>query len=522
MRILETLMFLACTLLATQSASASWVVSEADNRFYLSSEEAVNRLEIVSAGGRPEFIEERKMPGGLRLLHYRAGTAGTSAPIQVERALVFDSTSADLIGDYPFRYKPLPTGKDIPDVSQPQWCFEKQYLRIVDDTTQVDERILLPVESMATHCMDTERTEKQKIVEASEDQRDLPVNQRPVPGSIQPLYDGIHSWRYSATDDSQTLFILNGDQQVVATTDISGCYFCNGTEDNCLVNGIFPLPDTATANGVALGAICNWGAHSQKFIAVSPAPTDVPATTTMTGRYQIDLTSTNLGTIISGAKLDGSVQKLTFPEGAAHQKNGEGYQSVRFLSQSQYPTEVSALVAKLKSIVRQRDADDLQALLDSGVVFSFAESGGDRRFSEYWRLQEYPEKSDLWEHLDRLLRIPPAYLTSEREIVFPYFIAEWPENLEASKFQVVVSSEAGLHAGPSKFAPLTRTIPAGSAIKVIKAPIAGSAKDWLYVESSEGFFGYLPTHHARSPLDFRLGLAKTESGWRINYLVEGD
>lgn len=522
MGIIKTVILLIGMLLASQAASTSWVVSETDGRFYLNSQENSDEFEIISAGGRPKFISGREIPGGLRLLRYRAGTAGTSAPVQIERALVIHSESGRLIGDYPFRYQPLPNGKATPDIEQPQWCLDKRHLRIVDNSTQVDARIPLPQESTSTRCLDDNQQQRQQAAKSSGDQRDLPVNRLPVPGSIHPLYDGLHSWRYDAADGSQSLSILSGDQQVVASADISNCHFCTGVEDNCLVNGVFPLPSAEPTNGVSLGAICNRGAHGQALTTLSPAQAKEPQITTLTGRYQIDIATTNAGVIVSGDRQDGSMRTRQFPETSMHDKRGKGYQLMRFPSPPEHPPEVTELVDKLKAVVRTRDAEKLQALLDPEVIFSFAERGSVTGFSEHWSLGENPEKSEIWEHLDKLFRLPPAYLAPDREIVFPYFAADWPEGMDPADYQVVITAEAMLHAGPSPFAPLTGRLPVGSAIKIVNSPIARSESHWLYAETHEGDFGYLPRHHARSVLDFRLGVAKTDDDWRITFLIAGD
>lgn len=374
-----------CALESSQLVPAHWAVSEEEGRFYLNNQEDDIQYEVISVGGMPDFIKERKIPGGLRLLQYSAGTAGTSTLVRIERALVIDSKSGNLIGDYPFRYTSLPNRNGTHNINQPQWCFEKRHLLIVDTEANHDERIQLPQENMSPHCLDTQQAGEQKSDETSKNQRH---------------------------------------------------------------------PDV-----------------------------------------------THLG-----ANLDGSVHRQYFTEP----------------STPQYPSEASTLVARLTSIIRQRDAEKLQTLLDSEVVFSFAESGSDRRFLEYWSLQEHPEKSAVWEHLESLLKIPPAYLESEQELVFPYFIAEWPEYMDASEFQVVVNSEAEQHAEPSNLAPLLGTLSVGSSIKIIKPPLSQPASEWLYVETHEGVFGYLLKNHARSALDFRLGLAKKAQGWKIAYLVAGD
>lgn len=339
-----------------------------------------------------------------------------------------------------------------------------------------------------------------------------------MPGELNPLYDGAHSWRYVDNASSPNVSIVRTDtQETIATADLTGCRFCRGVEDNCQATGIFPLPAPSVLNGVSLGVVCSWGAHSQKFLQLSEL-----RNAELVGHYWISVIPTDVGVTVSGDGLASTEETLRFPAGTKHSSVGDGHRPRSVTPSDAHSAELDDLIRELDTVIRNRDSQALQAMLHPQVTFSFAEAPGISGFSDFWKLHDDPQSSTIWAVLEAVLAHPAAYSANSNEVVFPYYSVDWPETLSPWEYLVVVRKEAVLVAGPSATAPVVRELPIGMLVSHQPMPITRASSDWHYVQTPDGAFGYLPRNAARSPLGLRLGLTKKRGAWKIHYLVAGD
>jgi len=129
---------LLITLLFSSTIFA-WQVKDRNGIFVIN--KGVVNLEIESSGGIPVFKKSLKLNKRYSILIYYSGTAGTSNPISINRAIVYDTKQKKSLGDYAHSYSSL-SGKDL---EQPKWKFnkEKSTLRIIDSESGTDEKINL-------------------------------------------------------------------------------------------------------------------------------------------------------------------------------------------------------------------------------------------------------------------------------------------------------------------------------------------------------------------------------------------
>lgn len=113
------------------------VVQKKDN--FLLKNNAGKFFSIESVGGIPKFIKEEKRGEELLLVIYNSGTAGTSQPIEMHRALVFNKKK--LVGDFPFKYVPSKGTTYKPE--QPKWTLTKGKLVVLDSEEEKTYEISL-------------------------------------------------------------------------------------------------------------------------------------------------------------------------------------------------------------------------------------------------------------------------------------------------------------------------------------------------------------------------------------------
>jgi hypothetical protein len=114
-------------------AGPKWKVILFNDSLYLELENT--RLKLRPIGPKVKFIKSEitkyKFKGNpIHLLHYHAGSAGTSKIFTQQRAILYIPKMRISMGDFPTKIK---SGKDQ-YVTQPIWKWTKSKLTIVDPT----------------------------------------------------------------------------------------------------------------------------------------------------------------------------------------------------------------------------------------------------------------------------------------------------------------------------------------------------------------------------------------------------
>jgi hypothetical protein len=119
---------------------ASWKVVKKGADFFIHSPEGKSFV-IQSVGGKPHFIKaESYEKDYLRVIYY-AGSAGTSSPVIVSRALLFKKSPLKFLGDFPFSYEKGKGAKEDPE--QPIWKVKSKTLTVTDPSTDEEKTIKL-------------------------------------------------------------------------------------------------------------------------------------------------------------------------------------------------------------------------------------------------------------------------------------------------------------------------------------------------------------------------------------------
>ncbi|MGX1307983.1 uncharacterized protein YecT (DUF1311 family) [Amorphus suaedae] len=79
-----------------------------------------------------------------------------------------------------------------------------------------------------------------------------------------------------------------GRQRVLSETDLSGCYFCSGEEDNCAADGVYVMADPEIPTRPRVFAVCHSGAHSQSLRLVDPVASGSDVAFAAVGSYFLE------------------------------------------------------------------------------------------------------------------------------------------------------------------------------------------------------------------------------------------
>ncbi|MDD0854080.1 hypothetical protein HBN50_13285 [Halobacteriovorax sp. GB3] len=135
------LLFTLCFLISFQTLANDWYIQDKDGFFLLTSkEDKEHYYQLRDVGGGPEFQQVEILRGDIVKLIYNAGTAGTSAPISMIRAIVYNTKTKKFLGDYPLAYRSVMKMS----FEQPQWQIKENILYVSDSNYDEIWTIKLP------------------------------------------------------------------------------------------------------------------------------------------------------------------------------------------------------------------------------------------------------------------------------------------------------------------------------------------------------------------------------------------
>lgn len=179
--------------------------------------------------------------------------------------------------------------------------------------------------------------------------------------------------------------------------------------------------------------------------------------------------------------------------------------------------------AKLREIVKKRDADALLDRVHDSIEFSFgADASGKPAFVKNWGLKTNPAKSALWRELAQVLAEGAVY-EGEQEFTAPYYYSKWPEAFDAFEYMLVHGEKVPVRKEAKASAPVVESV----SYLIVKAP-EGEGKGFTAVELPNGKKGFVETKSLRSPVGYRAIFLfvkdKTSLGgrWLLKTFIAGD
>lgn len=352
----------------------------------------------------------------------------------------------------------------------------------------------------------------------------------PVPGTQARFPNAPFSWRYEGADrDSRIIILDDKGGQPAALYDLDGGWFCKSDDDNCDLDGIFPIVLTSTPQEPVLGVVAHVGAHGQRISVFRPLRDKTRPVFEAVAEYALIL--------------------KVMPDGLAVEMEmlGTGDQIVRDhrmwiagdaglcteVTEQRLPAppapsrEAAELENTLRRIARDRNLYDFVALLSDDVLVSFGGEGGKQEFLSSLDLgHEINGEAVFWKTLDRLLASGGWNEDTAPQIMtWPWFFAGWPQDDDGYD-AFIAGPDVALRAGPHETAPVLATL--GFGALRFAAPdddaqvVDWNASGWLPVAAPGYCLGYVRAQDATPLLGTRLVARQTNGGWEIEAMVSGD
>lgn len=168
----------------------------------------------------------------------------------------------------------------------------------------------------------------------------------------------------------------------------------------------------------------------------------------------------------------------------------------------------------LGEAVRDRDADALLQLTSADVKLDFGGGGGLTTFKE--RLAD--EDGRLWQEIEQLLDLGCA-VDEGGDMVLPWLFAQDLGVDDPFATMVTLGPDVALRERPERSAPVVETI-AWDTVQLAEG--FDPAAEFAGVTSRSGKTGFIANTMLRSPVDYRLYVARNGGRWQIVSFVAGD
>jgi len=187
----------------------------------------------------------------------------------------------------------------------------------------------------------------------------------------------------------------------------------------------------------------------------------------------------------------------------------------------------AAFRKKLISAIEKKDLKYLEQICDPDINYSFGGGGGFKEMIKFWNLNE-PD-SGFWDKFQSVISRGGVLSEMEGTTYFtaPYYFDLFPEDLDPTEYDVIVSKDVSLRASPDAASKEVAKLSYNFVkIDYDKSVPVGDPDDfkysWLKVTTLGGKSGYVESEYVDGSFGYRAVFVKNGSEWRMTAFVEGD
>ena len=185
----------------------------------------------------------------------------------------------------------------------------------------------------------------------------------------------------------------------------------------------------------------------------------------------------------------------------------------------------------LINAIKKKDLKFLLEHTDDKINYSFGGCDEDtiiKGFIKFWKLDENPEKSEIWYELGEVLRLGGAFNDDKTSFTAPIsFAARGYGELDAYEGSVIIGENVNVRSEPSsKSKVIARlsycVVRSDGQNETGSETINGETYPWVAISTLDGVKGYVFGKYVRSPIDYRACFVKKNGVWKMVFFVNGD
>lgn len=356
----------------------------------------------------------------------------------------------------------------------------------------------------------------------------------PERGRLVPFPNAPFAWRLEGSDRDPSIVVLHADSgESLARFDIGGGSFCVSDDNNCDLDGIFPIVLASAPQEPVLGVVAHVGAGAgelgQLISVFRPLRDMAKPVFEAVADYALILKVMPDGLVVELEMLGAEDQIVREHRMwiAGDQGHCAEFAALMLPDPPAPSREAADLENTLRRIARDRNLHDFVTLMSDDVLVSFGGDGGKQEFYSSLDLgHEINGEALFWKTLDRLLATGGwNENASPQSMTWPWFFPAWPDDDDGYD-AFIAGPDVALRAGPDDTAPVLARL--GFGALRFAAPDADAetvdwhAFGWLPVAAPGHCLGYVRAVDATPLLGTRMVASETEDGWKIEAYVAGD
>ncbi|MFN0097878.1 MAG: hypothetical protein ACKVS7_04320 [Gemmatimonadaceae bacterium] len=169
----------------------------------------------------------------------------------------------------------------------------------------------------------------------------------------------------------------------------------------------------------------------------------------------------------------------------------------------------------LLAIVAARDTSRLLALLDSNIKSSFGGDDGLDGFRAHWELAK--GETRVWAVLQDVLSHGGTFEGPDM-FVAPYSFGAFPDTLDAFSLLVVRRPAVRAYARADSMSRVVGIL----AYQLVRVADTVPPEPWVGIALRGDSVGFVRSEFVRSPIDYRITIARENGRWRVIYFLAGD
>jgi len=187
--------------------------------------------------------------------------------------------------------------------------------------------------------------------------------------------------------------------------------------------------------------------------------------------------------------------------------------------------QLEEVYRQFKEAVANRDLEALDHFLDDEIRASFGSDNGKQAFYEFWESRH----DAMWAEFDKIIALGGIFHEEEQRFTAPYTFRGMPDEFCSFEHFLVVGDGVNVYAQRNAGAGIIDRL----SYNIISRENIYSDELWIafWQMGDDGFVqvgspsgaGYVQRRYIRSPIDYRFGFSRNESGeWKMTFMIAGD
>lgn len=180
---------------------------------------------------------------------------------------------------------------------------------------------------------------------------------------------------------------------------------------------------------------------------------------------------------------------------------------------------LEAYVVKLKKVIEERDIEAFKTMVDPNIKLSFGGDGGVDQIESFWSLDTQEGQDQFWGELKIMIDL--GGVSSSNSATYPYVFEAFPVEFDSFMYMAVTSDKVEMYASSDTNSKILYYL-SYNVVEYVDMVGDYKAPDFYKIRLEDGTEGFVKGDLCRSPIDYRLGLTKTDDTWEMTFLVSGD